>query len=349
MAPVDQNLRNLTMAFFRRPSRLSATSLSWILLSLCFQFGTTANISSAWPVHDNGLQHSIKWDHYSLLINDERLFLFGGEMHPFRLPVPELWEDILQKIKAMGMRMVSIYTHWGFHAPTSDTVDFGSGPHNLTRFFQMAKDVGLYVMVRPGPYINGELSAGGMALWATTGAYGTLRSNGTAYTKAWTPYQDGIARAANPFQLTEGGTVIMYQIENEYGNQWKDVKNKLPNPAPISYMEKLEANARANGIVVPLTHNMPNQNGAAWSKDYDTVDAGGDVDIYGLDSYVSARILLQTYNLAPTNLRVSHNAGPACSPSAAPSPPGPCQTISTISKQFPRPNRPSCPNSKAVP
>ena len=310
------------MAFFSRSSTLPATALSWILLSLCLQLGITTNTSSTWPVHGNGLQDSIKWDHYSLLINDERLFLFGGEMHPFRLPVPELWEDILQKIKAMGMRMVSIYTHWGFHAPTPDTVDFGSGPHNLTRFFQMAKDVGLYVMVRPGPYINGELSAGGMALWATTGAYGTLRSNGTAYTKAWTPYQDGIARATKPFQLTESGTVIMYQIENEYGNQWKDVKNKVPNPTSISYMEKLEANARVNGIIVPLVHNMPNRDGAAWSKDYDTVGAGGDVDIYGLDSYVSARTIPQTYTLAPPNLRISHNAGPVCSPSAAPSPPG---------------------------
>jgi beta-galactosidase len=260
--------------------------LCWVFLFLCFQLANAANTSSTWPVHDNGLQNAIKWDHYSLLINDERLFLFGGEMHPFRLPVPELWEDVLQKIKAAGLRMVSIYTHWGFHAPTPDTVDFGSGPHNLTRFFAMAKEVGLYVQLRPGPYINGELSAGGMALWATTGEYGTLRSNGTAYTNAWTPYQDGLARAAKPFQVGGGGTVLLYQIENEFGSQWKDVQNKVPNPPAISYMTKLENNARKNGIVVPLVHNMPNRNAWAWSQDYDTVHAGGDVDIYGLDSYV---------------------------------------------------------------
>jgi beta-galactosidase len=55
----------------------------------------------------------------------------------------------------------------------------------------------------------------------------------------------------------------MFQIENEYGNQWRDVTDKIPNREAILYMEKLEDNARRNGIVVPLTHNAPNQNGRA--------------------------------------------------------------------------------------
>ncbi|KAK0727558.1 glycoside hydrolase superfamily [Lasiosphaeria miniovina] len=227
----------------------------------------------SWPILGNGLQQTIQWDHYSLIINGERIFLFGGEMHPFRVPVPEVWEDVLQNIKATGMRMVSIYTHWGFHAPTPGKVDFDTGAHNLTRFLEIARDVGLY------------LNAGGMALWATTGAYGDVRSNETAYTEAWTPYQDGMARLVKPFQITENGTVIMYQIENEYANQWRDVGAKTPNPEAVSYMEKLEENARRNGIVVPMIHNTPGQGGRSWSRDYDTVRARGDVDIYGLDSY----------------------------------------------------------------
>lgn len=267
-------------------------------------------------------------------------------MHPFRLPVPELWEDILQKIKATGMRMVSIYTHWGFHAPSPDKVDFSTGPHNLARFLEMARDIGLYVIVRPGPYINGELSAGGMALWATTGDYGSLRSNGTAFTEAWTPYLDGVAQVARPYQLTANGTVIMYQIENEFTKQWKDAKNKRPNPEAIAYMEKLEQNARENGIVVPLIHNVPNKSGGSWSKDYDTVGAGGNVDIYGLDSYVSHP--LPTLSL-PLTGSSSRNAGLASSLTAATSPPGPSPTTLTSFKRRPQLNRPSCPSSKAAP
>jgi beta-galactosidase len=280
---------NPIMGFFSGPCRMSARLFCSIFLSLLPQLSFSADASSSWPLPDNGLQQAIQWDHHSIIINGERLFLFGGEMHPFRLPVPELWEDVLQKVKAMGMRMVSIYTHWGFHAPTPDKVDFSGGAHNITRFLEMARDVGLYVLVRPGPYINGELSAGGMALWTTTGEYSPLRLNGTAYTEAWTPYMDGIAQVTRPFQVTEGGTVLMYQIENEYGDQWRDSKAKIPNEPAISYMEKLKANARHNGIVVPLIHNSPSMNARLWSKDYDTVGAGGNVDIYGLDNYVSAR------------------------------------------------------------
>ncbi len=322
--------------------------ISWFLLVLVFEV-VTADDSSPWPVHDNGLQQLIQWDHYSLLINGERVFMFSGEVHPFRLPVPELWEDILQKMKAMGMRMVSIYVHWGFHAPTPDTVDFTTGPHNLTQFFEMAKDIGLYVMVRPGPYINGELSAGGMALWATTGAYSPLRTNSTAFTDAWTPYQDAIAQVTRPFQLTENGTVILYQIENEFGSQWRDANKKNPNPDAIAYMEKLEANARKNGITVPLTHNMPNQNAKSWSTDYDTVHAGGNVDIYGLDSYV--RPPPSPHPLPLTNpLPHSPNAGPATPPSAATprTPPGHSPPTSPTSSPPPQPNPLSSPNSKAA-
>ncbi|AEO56651.1 glycoside hydrolase family 35 protein [Thermothelomyces thermophilus ATCC 42464] len=102
------------------PGGLSAWIASFTLLSLLSsRFGSCAVASSSGssPILDNGLQHEIQWDRHSIVIGGDRLFLFGGEMHPFRLPVPELWEGILQKIKAMGLRMVSIYIHWGFHAP----------------------------------------------------------------------------------------------------------------------------------------------------------------------------------------------------------------------------------------
>ncbi|KAK4246096.1 glycoside hydrolase superfamily [Corynascus novoguineensis] len=273
------------MDFLYRARGLSAWVSSLLLLGSLSQPGVSAARSSPEAILDNGLQDEIKWDRHSIIIGGDRLFLFGGEMHPFRLPVPELWEDILQKIKALGMRHVSIYTHWGFHAPTPDKADFSTGAHNITHFLETAKNVGLYVTVRPGPYINAETNAGGLALWATTGEHGSLRLNDTAFTEAWTPYQDGIAQLTRPFQLTEDGTVIMYQIENEYGEQWVDAEAKIPNPAAVSYMEALEDNARRNGIVVPLIHNSPNLNSPVWSKDYDTVGAGGNVDIYGVDNY----------------------------------------------------------------
>lgn len=88
---------------------------------------------------------------YSYIVNGERIFLYSGEMHPWRLPVPEIWTDLLQKIKASGLNGVSFYFHWGWHAPTANSLDFTNGAHNITRLYEIVNDVGIYVTSRPGP------------------------------------------------------------------------------------------------------------------------------------------------------------------------------------------------------
>ncbi|KAJ9144491.1 Glycosyl hydrolase family 35 [Pleurostoma richardsiae] len=237
-----------------------------------------------WPVRTTNYTDAVQWDHYSHIINGQRVFLFGGEMHPFRIPVPELWEDILQKMKAMGMNAVSFYSHWGYHEPIPGQVDVETGARNIGRLLEYARENGLFVTARPGPYINGELNAGGFPLWLTTGAYGTLRNNDSAYTTAWEIYQSKIAQVVAAFQIHRNGTVIHYQIENELSSQWLDKTSKTPDEVHIDYMKLLEANARANGIELPLTHNSPSGDWS-WSRDWDTVGAGGDVDIHGYDTY----------------------------------------------------------------
>jgi beta-galactosidase len=90
-----------------------------------------------------------------------------------------------------------------------------------------------------------------------------------------------------PHTVTNGGNVILYQIENEYGNQWTNVTAKTPNATGIDYMQLLESSVRSSSIDLPLFHNNPNLRTKAWSKDYDTVGAGGNVDIYTADNYPS--------------------------------------------------------------
>lgn len=239
-----------------------------------------------WPVRDTETgDTTVQWDHYSLILDGQRLISFGGEFHPFRIPVPEVWLDILEKMKAIGFNTMSFYNNWGFHSPFPDVVDFESGAHDLGRLYEMCKDVGLWVSARPGPYINAELNAGGLALWTTTGEYG-LRDNSTEWTNAWEPYMKKFDEITKKYQVTENGTVLMYQIENEFPEQWTDVEEKTPNPIPIAYMEKLFDFVQNSDIVVPIAHNMPGPQYKSWSVDYDTVGAGGNVHLYGLDNYV---------------------------------------------------------------
>ncbi|KAH6645415.1 putative beta-galactosidase B [Truncatella angustata] len=241
--------------------------------------------STDWPLHENGLTDLVEWDHYSFHVNGQRLFVFSGEFHYWRYPVPELWKDLLEKVKAAGFNAFSIYNHWGYHEATPGVLDFESGAHNFTSIMTLAKDLGLYMIIRPGPYVNAEANAGGFPLWVTTGAYGGLRDNDTRYTEAWTPYFSTISQIIAPHLITNGGNVILFQIENELGNQWTNIKKRISNVAAQEYMQLLEDTARDNGIDVPLTHNLPNMNGYSWSQDFS--NATGNVDVVGLDSYPS--------------------------------------------------------------
>lgn len=149
----------------------------------------------------------------------------------------------------------------------------------------LAKELGMYMIIRPGPYVNAETNAGGFPLWLTTGEYGDLRNDDDRYTAAWEPYWTEISAVVEPHLITNGGNVIMFQIENELNGQWTDIEARTLNPPIANYMQLLEDSARDNGIDVPLAHNAPNMNGYSWSKDFS--DAVGNVDVVGLDSYPS--------------------------------------------------------------
>ncbi|UPL02867.1 hypothetical protein LCI18_013801 [Fusarium solani-melongenae] len=236
-----------------------------------------------WPLHDNGLNRVVEWDHYSVKVNGQRLFLWSRELHLWRIPVPELWRDILEKIKAAGVNGIGLYEHWGWHAPNNQTLDFETGAHDFASAFDIAKELGLYIVYRPGPYSNTEANGGGFPGWLTTGEYGPLRDNSTAYTKAWERYSKRVAEYVRPHLITNGGPIIFWQIENEYGNQWLDPDKKIPNATAISYMQLLEERTRDWDIDVPFTAKNPNMWTRAWSKDYG--DTGGEADVYGLDHY----------------------------------------------------------------
>ncbi|KAG8780136.1 hypothetical protein FRC12_023406 [Ceratobasidium sp. 428] len=239
-----------------------------------------AQNTTVWPIHDTGLSKVVQWDHYSLMVNGQRLFVWSGEFHYWRIPVPEVWRDILTKVKAAGFNAVSVYGNWGYHSASPGALDFESGAHDFESILQDCKDLGLYVIWRAGPYVNAETTAGGFALWATTGAYGALRNNDTRYTNAWMPYMKKYTQILSKHQVTNGGNLVMFQIENEISGQ--RTSSGAENWPLIDYMKQLEQTSRQSGLVIPFFTNAPNMNSMSWSKDY---DINGAQDIYGVDSY----------------------------------------------------------------
>ncbi|KAH0264079.1 glycoside hydrolase family 35 protein, partial [Aureobasidium melanogenum] len=226
---------------------------------------------------DNGLTTQVTWDPYSLMVNGKRLFLFSGEFAYERMPVPEMWSDIFQKFRANGFNAVSLYFFWSYHSASRDVFDFKSGGKDIQRVIDAAAEAGLYIIARPGPYANAETNGGGLALW-TSDAPGNYRTSDQTYYEAWEPWMREVNKILVKNQITMGGPIILYQIENELQETVHKANNTL-----VTYMEQLKKSVKDSGIVIPLTHNEKGQRSQSWSTDYQ--DVGGAVNIYGLDSY----------------------------------------------------------------
>ncbi|MCF3131308.1 beta-galactosidase [Streptomyces olivochromogenes] len=230
------------------------------------------------PPTADGRRHTIGWDNYSLVVDGRRLVLWSGEMHPFRLPSPSLWRDVLQKMRAHGYNAVSIYVSWNYHSAAPGHYDF-SGIRDLDLFLRMAAETGLYVILRPGPYINAEIDGGGFPGWLTA-TKGTARTADPTYLAYADEWLTAVNRIARRHLFTEGtGTILLYQIENEYDAHVKE-------PAGRDYMSHLYRKVRADGIDVPLFHNDKGRNGYWIPGSFDT-GAEQDGWLYGFDGYPS--------------------------------------------------------------
>ncbi|MFE9448030.1 beta-galactosidase [Streptomyces sp. NPDC006739] len=232
------------------------------------------------PPGADGRRHTIGYDRYSLLVDGRRLVVWSGEMHPFRLPSPSLWRDVLQKMRAHGYNTVSIYVSWNYHSPAPGRYDF-TGVRDLDLFLRTAAETGLYVIVRPGPYINAEIDAGGFPGWLTA-TEGTARTADPAYLAHVDEWLSAVDRIIAHHLFTRGtGTVLLYQIENEYDSHVGEATGR-------AYMSHLYAKVRGDGIDVPLFHNDKGRNGYWVPGSFDTGGGDrGDGWLYGFDGYPS--------------------------------------------------------------
>ncbi|TDC16903.1 beta-galactosidase [Actinomadura bangladeshensis] len=215
--------------------------------------------------------HNVGYDRYSLTVDGQRVLLWAGEFHYFRLPSPALWRDVLEKIKAAGFNGVSLYFDWAYHSPAPGKYDF-TGVRDVDRLLRLTDELGLYVVARPGPYINAETTGGGLPAWLKT-VPGRARSSDPNYTAAYRDWLAHIDPIIAKHQVTHGGSVIVYNAENEYA----------ANTDP-AYMEDVQRQARAHGIDVPISHNQCCD--ASWTPTWAT--GQGAVQIPGVDDYPQA-------------------------------------------------------------
>ena len=226
--------------------------------------------------HAQTKARTVTWDEQSLFIDGKREVIWSGEFHPFRLPDTNGWRDIYRKMKASGFNTVALYIYWGYHSPAPGVYDF-TGIRDMDLAIRMAEEEGLYVIVRPGPYINAELSRGGFPGYLARQT-AVARTDDPAYLKAADEWLTQINAIIAKHQITRGGNVILYQVENELFDT-SDTHRR--------YMDHLIKKVKADGIDVPLFHNSPNRLPnwvPANSGTYFTVAAPG-LDLYAYDGY----------------------------------------------------------------
>eukprot|EP01084_Bolivina_argentea_P267943 454991_1 len=205
------------------------------LVSIClFTLINAANIPVGpylWYNDLKGKPYTVTADERSFIINGTRTLLLGGSIHYPRLSIWQ-WNDILTKMKNDGLNHVEIYVFWNIHEPfyvigSNNHVYNYSGRANLTQFLETAKNVGMFVNLRIGPYVCAEWFWGGLPTWLLYDKNIQMRWNNTDWESYMKGFMQEIVNIATPYLAKNGGPIILAQIENEY--------KKNLNPTYISW------------------------------------------------------------------------------------------------------------------
>lgn len=179
---------------------------------------------------------SVDFDQEHIYINGKTAKIMSGSMHYFRVH-PDYWRDRLLKLKELGCNCVETYTCWNLHEKREGELDF-SGWLDVGAYLDMAKELGLYAVVRPGPYICSEWEFGGLPWWLLKYPRIEPRSSQPLFLEKCASYLRKVCDILRPRLISQGGNVIFVQIENEYGSYGNDRE----------YLKWLKAFYENNGI-----------------------------------------------------------------------------------------------------
>lgn len=162
---------------------------------------------------------SVTYDRKAIIINGRRRILMSGSIH-YPRSTPDMWEGLIRKAKAGGLDAIDTYVFWNVHEPSQGNYNF-EGRYDLVKFIKTAQKAGLYVVLRIGPYICAEWNFGGFPVWLKYVPGISFRTDNEPFKKEMQRFVEkivGLMKSENLFE-TQGGPIILSQIENEYGRQ----------------------------------------------------------------------------------------------------------------------------------
>lgn len=166
------------------------------------------------------LAHDFKIEGGRFMLDGKPITLICGEMHYPRIP-KEYWRDRIRRAKAMGLNAISTYVFWNIHERQPGKFDF-TGEADLARFIRTAQEEGMFVILRPGPYVCAEWDFGGFPYWLQKNKKMVWRSDDPDFLAACKRYIDRLGKEVASLTVNNGGPIIMVQVENEYGSYSND-------------------------------------------------------------------------------------------------------------------------------
>jgi beta-galactosidase len=187
------------------------------------------------------IKHQFSLGKEYFLLDNKPFQIISGEMHPARIP-HEYWRHRIQMAKAMGCNTIAVYVFWNYHETKEGGFDFKTGNKNIAEFIRICKQEGMWVLLRPGPYVCAEWDFGGLLVSLLKIPDIRIRCMDSRYMSAVTRYIRALSKEVAPLQCSNGGPILMVQVENEYGSYGNDKQ----------YLETLRKLWLKNGINVPF-------------------------------------------------------------------------------------------------
>ncbi len=168
----------------------------------------------------SGQPHTFVAEGGKFLLDGKPMQILSGEMHYPRIP-RAYWRDRMRMAKAMGLNTITTYVFWNEHEQTPGVYDF-SGQRDVAEFVREAQQEGLYVILRPGPYVCAEWEFGGYPAWLLKDRSMLIRSSDPKFMARVERWLKRLGEELAPLQIGNGGPIILVQVENEYGSFGND-------------------------------------------------------------------------------------------------------------------------------
>ncbi|MVN92810.1 glycoside hydrolase family 35 protein [Mucilaginibacter aquatilis] len=164
--------------------------------------------------------HTFALGNTDFLLDGKPFQMISGEIHYPRVP-REAWRSRMKMAKAMGLNTIGTYVFWNVHEPQKGVFNF-TGNNDIVEFVNIARQEGLWVVLRPSPYVCAEWEFGGYPYWLQNEKGLEVRSKEAQYLNEYHTYIKEVGKRLAPLQVNHGGNILMVQIENEYGSYGND-------------------------------------------------------------------------------------------------------------------------------